>query len=125
MAVPITIPGSLVEAATADARTANCFLDASLVQFGDPEIEHFHNSVSSHNHIVGLDVTMNNSARMRRREGVGYLDCNVDSGGDLKPALEQPFGKGLALDELGSDKMQPIIGLPEFMNGQNIGMIER
>ena len=94
LAVPSTIPGSLVEDVMADAASTNCLSDPPLAQLGDSEIEDFNNSVGSNNHILGLDVAMNNSAGMSRRQSAGNLYGNVNRGIQLQPAARPFSGEG-------------------------------
>ena len=94
-----------------------------LPQLGNSEIEDFNDSVRPDNHILRLDIAMNNPACVGRRQSAGNLYRDVDRSIQLKPAAHHLLPKGLALDKLGSYEMQSI-RLPEFINGENVGMIQ-
>ena len=66
---------------------------------------------------------MNDSGSMRRRQGARYLDGDVDRGIEGKAAAFDLLAKGLAFDIFGGDELHAI-GLSEFVDGENVGMVE-
>lgn len=57
-------------------------------------------------------------------ERIGNLDRACQGFAKRKRAFRQPYGKGLAVDELHHEKVNPVI-VPDVMDGADIWMVER
>ena len=105
-------------------RATTCVSNVSLVQFGDPEIEYFDDAVVSHDHVVGLDIAMNNSAGMGRSQSARNLDGNINRGIQFHSATRETVAKCDSFNVFGRDKSQAIC-VAEFIDSENVGVIKR
>ena len=103
-------------------RATNCLSDPSLVQFGDSEIKHFDDAVVSYDHVVGLDIAMNNSAGMGRSQSARNLDGDVNRCVQLHFATRETVAKCDSFNVFRRDKSQAIC-VAEFVDSDNVGMI--
>jgi hypothetical protein len=63
-------------------------------QFGQPEIKHLDPPVFAHHEIGGLEITVRNAFLMRRSNGVGQFNCNVEQTGQRHAAFRNQLRSG-------------------------------
>jgi hypothetical protein len=123
LAVPRTIPGSLSERATLTT-FASDLSGISGTELGDSEIEDLDDPIRfrtiTFSGLISRCTMPRHGLQPERWQFVLRCRCGVQ----FKPAAAHFLAKSDALNKLGDDEMQTI-GLTEFVDGKDIGMIQR
>ena len=90
----------------------------------DAEVRHLRRTVGSDQHVLGLDVPVNNALRVSRGEAVGDLNGERDGTGDGQApgALDQTdevLGQELHGDEV------PAFCFPDLVDPDDVGVVDR
>ncbi len=98
--------------------------DAALGQFGEAEVQDLHVAVLRHDQVLGLQVPVHDSRRVRRREALGDLSADIERA----PNRQRPGGQEVphrpALDELHGDP-DGAVGLADVVDRHDVGVRER
>src|ERR1044072_5581143 len=94
---------------------------STLSQLGNTEVEDFHETVFPDDDVLGFDVTVNNTTRMRSIESCGHLPSDCESRRHIESSSLQLTAESLAFNILGDDKARFFI---EVVNSENILMID-
>jgi hypothetical protein len=103
--------------------------EISLGEFGQTEVEHFHESVThktimSKHDVFGFDIAMHNAFGMRRFQSHCYLNCHTQRFINVERIQPKAMPQGLTFNKLRSYVMRRIDG-SDFEDSENVGMIER
>src|SRR5438876_583731 len=88
------------------------------------EVEHLHVSASLHYYVLRLNVAMNDSGSVRRAEPCGNLRRNPHRFAPTERPARETITQCLAFDQFSDDEMK-IVAPPDFMNRDDIRMLER
>ena len=97
---------------------------AQLDQFRQPEVEHLRAAVARDHDVGGLDVAMDDAARVRRRERAGDLDGIVERRGNRQRPLRQQPIERRAVHQLHRDEGRPRV-LADLVDGDDVRMVQR
>src|SRR5262249_35801224 len=97
---------------------------ATLDQFGQSEVKDFDQPVGTHHDIFRFDVTVDDPGFMRRVQGAGYLNRDLKNLGGVHSPTPDSAPQRFALDEFADDEMDAFVP-PEFVNGDDVRVIER
>jgi len=78
--------------------------------FGEAEVEHLGPSVGGDHHVRRLEITVDDSGRVRVREHLGHLHGPVGCGRHVGQACRKPVGQRLPDDALHRDVEPVAIG---------------
>ncbi len=70
---------------------------------GDPEVEQLHMPLAGHQHVLGLEVAVDDAARVRRGQALRHLRRPVQRSGQRDGPLAEPGPERLALEQLGDE----------------------
>ena len=93
-------------------------------EFGDAEIENFHDSVQTNHNIFRFYIAMHDAGGVRGGERESRLLGNFERVNQRQFAAADSFAQSFALDKFGCQKMR-VAFAGKFVNGQDIRMIER
>ena len=88
-------------------------------QAGDPEVEDLDPPVRGEEEVVGLEVTVDDTARVRGLEAVAHLDCELDHGLRGHRPAPQSLPKGLPFEELQHEVGTALAGA-DVVDGQDV-----
>src|ERR1051325_7719714 len=74
-------------------------------EFGETEVEHFHDPVTPQHDVVGLDVAMNDADAVRGRKRARDLDADFERFEWREPATPDASAQGVAVDGLRRDEL--------------------
>src|SRR5262245_44352843 len=97
-------------------------------ELGQSEVQYLHVTVGPQHDIFGLDVAVSDPGGVRRRQRAGGLDRHFQRFGRLHSAVSDHLAERAAFDEFGRDEMYAarfLRGLADFMNSNDVRMIER
>jgi hypothetical protein len=83
---------------------------AFLEQLGDAEVEQLDAAVLRHQHVVGLDVAVDDQARMRMRRRGEHVEEKPHARGDIEVLVVAPAVDALAFDVLEDEEGLPRAG---------------
>ena len=89
----------------------------------ESEVQHLQLTARRDDHVVRLDVTMNDAGGMRLLQRLRGLDADVHHFGRRQWVLPDPLGKTLALDVLHDDE-DTIVFFADFVDGADVGMVQ-
>src|SRR6185436_2783639 len=89
-----------------------------------PEVQHLRIAVRPQHDVLGLDVAMNYSGRVRGAERTRDLDRDFENLVERQVVGADVFTQGAALDIFGSDKVTAVL-MAKIINGENVWMIQR
>ena len=89
---------------------------------GQTEVGDEHTTVVADEHVVGLEVTMNEAAIVRRSQPASCLGEHVEDVGNGRRLVE-PVAKRRAVDELHGDEHAVVVG-PDVEHRHHVGMRE-
>jgi hypothetical protein len=120
-AVPSVIPGS-VNASMVCIESVST--TSSLTeQLGEAEVHHLHVTALGHENIRGLDVAMHDALRVRRVEGVGDLDADIDNLGNLEHAAAEAIVERVSLHPLHDDERLALM-FTDVVNRADVGVVQ-
>ena len=94
-------------------------------ELGKTEVEYLYIPVGPAHHVLGLDVAMDEAARVCSRECCADLHCHIDRGIDWRHrAATEALADRLAFDELGHDE-RSAVEIAEIMNDEDVRMVDR
>jgi hypothetical protein len=95
----------------------------------DPEVDDLHaiaTAVRDEEQIVGLEIAMDDPARVGRRQRLGRLHADVDDGGGVQGATAGgPLAEGLALQQLHRHVRHPLRQQPHVEHLHHARMVDR
>ena len=96
-------------------------------RLGEAEIDDFHSvrpiTTARHHDVVGLQVAVHDVEVVGRLERRGHLNADVRGPRDgERPFARQQLRKRLALHELHRQVDEPVLGLPEVVDGADVGV---
>ena len=89
----------------------------------EPEVEHLHVAVAPDHDVLGLDVPMDDAGRMRGGQRPRHLPSDIHRRRLRLRGLDERT-QGLAVDELLHDEELAAGCLPDFVDGDDVGVIE-
>ena len=93
---------------------------------GQAEIEHLDVPIAPDHDVLGLDVPMHDPVRVCGGERAGDLAADVDDGVERQAGLcAQARAKRLAVDQFLHHVVPAIVCLPDFVDRDDVGMVER
>ena len=94
-------------------------------QFRKAEVEHLHEAVLPDDHVLRLEITVNDADRVRGAGAGGNLDRDVQRGLQGGRLRLQQVPERLPLDVLHRDERMAVGGLAEGVHHADVGMTER
>jgi hypothetical protein len=92
-------------------------------QLGESEVQDLGAAVATEKQVVGLEIAMNDSLFMRRRQAASQLLRQGDGLGKKKSSLAQSCREGLTFEQFGYH-VRRSAGFTDIEDGQDVGMIE-
>ncbi len=93
-------------------------------ELGQPEVQDLHLTAFRDEDVCRLDVPVENPFGMRRIQGIGHLDTDIQQVGQRQPIVAQPLVQGFAVQELHGE-VTPAILFVEAVNRADVWMIQR
>jgi hypothetical protein len=94
-----------------------------VVQLGQPEIEDLHHPVPAHEHVLGLQVAVDDAALVRGRETSRHLRRMVDGLPPGQVATVQVFAQRFPLEPLRDDVRHALMRA-HVVHGQEVRVAE-
>ena len=90
---------------------------------GEPEIEHFHESITAEHDVLRLDVAMHDTRAVRGVEGARNLRADFGDSCERHRALEERPQRR-AVDQLLDDEVVAFRGLADFVNDNDVRVVQ-
>ena len=74
-------------------------------EFGETEVENFHDAIAAKHDVVGLDVAMDDADAVSGAKGTGDLNSDVDRFARLERRCPYSLAQCFAVDEFGCDEL--------------------
>ncbi len=110
------LPGQLVE-------RLGCGVGRRREQLGQPEVQDLEPPVAGHHQVGRLEIAVDDAAFVRRRQGVGQGDGDLEDPRQRQPVSRDELRHRLALDQLHRQEMEPVDVL-EGVDGDDAGVAE-
>ena len=91
--------------------------------FGDAEVEDFDEAIRAHHDVLRLDVAVDDPSLMRRGQGAGDLQRDVERVGEPKPPAPHTPAQGNAVNELGGDEVSAA-HVTDLVDGDDVRMVK-
>ena len=96
----------------------------AIQKFRQAKVENLRLTCGRHHHVAGLDVAMNDAARVRSSQRVGDLDSNRKRAAQIQGPARDKLTHVLPVDELHRNEVNPL-NIVEIKNRADVRMIER
>ena len=96
-----------------------------VAELGDAEVDDFDHAVGGHDHVGGLDVSMDDAVRVRSRQALGDLPHDRDGPRQRDAAAVEQRLERVAVVVGESDERLAIVGVSHLVHDSDVGVIER
>ena len=101
-----------------------CLGRFALGQLGESEIQNLHAAVGRHEHVVGLQVAVDDALLMCRRQASRHLNRVLDGLADGQRPARETLPQCLPIEHLGDDVGRRLV-LADVEDREDVRMIER